>query len=162
MRISCLDFFFAICFTLSYYVSILFVTAAGEVLIYDAQGKQIKAMVLPEGAQITSVDGHNERSPRFAASEGKDDDSDDEGKDGEEKEGDSKGGGKVTSVDWYDETEGLLHPRVPTLCIALDGGIIQMSRGVEDPAPIVINTHMTIRKARMRKEQRRSNMCLPP
>lgn len=122
-------------------------TTAGEVLVYDAQGKRIKAMVLPEGANThDGVDGG-------APSDGKhdDDSDDDEGKEGEGKEDGSargKGKGRVISLDWYDGAEGLLHPQVPTLCLALEGGTVQTSRGVEDAAPIVINTHMTIRQVR--------------
>lgn len=128
-------------------LSILFVTTAGDVLVYDAQGKRVKSMVLPVGANI--YDGVDERTP----SDGKydDDSDDDEGKEGEGKEDGStraKGKGRVISLDWYDGAEGLLHPQVPTLCLALEGGTVQTSRGVEDVAPIVINTHMTIRQVR--------------
>lgn len=49
-------------------------------------------------------------------------------------------------MDWYDGAEGLLHPRVPTLCIALEGGTVQIGRGVDDPSPVIINAHMTIRQ----------------
>lgn len=52
----------------------------------------------------------------------------------------------VVSVEWYDGAEGLLHQRVPTLCIALEGGTIQLSRGVDDPELIVVNCHMEIRQ----------------
>eukprot|EP00904_Undaria_pinnatifida_P002695 jgi/Undpi1/12426/HiC_scaffold_5.g02098.m1 len=123
---------------------ILFVTTAGEVLVYDAQGKRVKAMTLPEGARVSSGDGADAHlsSPR----DGKYDDSDDEDKQGEgEKDG---GKGRVISLDWYDGAEGLMHPQVPTLCLALEGGTVQTSRGVDDANPIVINAHMTIRQAR--------------
>lgn len=62
-----------------------------------------------------------------------------------------KGKGKVISVDWYDGAEGLLHQRVPTLCVALEGGTVQMSRGVDDPDPVVVNSHMVIRQARKKR-----------
>lgn len=104
-------------------------------------------MMLPDGAD--TYDGVDGGTP----SDGKyDDDSDeDQGKEGEGKEDGSKRGkgkGRVISLDWYDGAEGLLHPQVPTLCLALEGGIVQTSRGVEDVVPIVINTHMTIRQVR--------------
>lgn len=119
-------------------------TTAGEVLVYDAQGKRVKAMTLPEGARVSSGDGADAHlsSPR----DGKYDDSDDEDKQGEgEKDG---GKGRVISLDWYDGAEGLMHPQVPTLCLALEGGTVQTSRGVDDANPIVINAHMTIRQVR--------------
>ncbi|CAN0571221.1 unnamed protein product [Ectocarpus sp. 12 AP-2014] len=56
--------------------------------------------------------------------------------------------GRVIFVDWYDGAEGLLHPQVPTLCIALDGGFVQLTRGVDDnSAPLVVDAHMKIRQA---------------
>ncbi|CAN0039173.1 unnamed protein product, partial [Ectocarpus sp. 13 AM-2016] len=81
-----------------------------------------------------------------------DDDDDDEAKGGEGKIGGRKRGegkkGRVIFVDWYDGAEGLLHPQVPTLCIALDGGFVQLSRGVDDnAAPLVVDAHMIIRQA---------------
>lgn len=148
-----------------YYLRILFVTAAGEVLIYDAQGKRVRAMTLPEGTEITpqagganspaSGGGNNKQSAGFRdEKDAEDDDSDDETKGGEGKEAGEKsssgrGGkkGRVIFVDWYDGAEGLLHPQVPTLCIALDGGFVQLSRGVDDGTPLVVNAHMTIRQA---------------
>lgn len=54
--------------------------------------------------------------------------------------------GRVISADWYDGAEGLLHPRVPTLCIALEGGTVQIGRGVDDTIPVLIDAHMTIRQ----------------
>ncbi|CAM9229531.1 unnamed protein product [Laminaria digitata] len=137
---------------------ILFVTTAGEVLVYDAQGKRVKAMALPEGEKV-SDGGRDAGTP----SDGKFDDEsdDDEGKDGEGKEDDStrgkKGKGRVISLDWYDGAEGLLHPQVPTLCLALEGGTVQTSRGVEDAAPVVTNTHMTIRQARQGRARWNTN-----
>lgn len=133
-------------------IRILFVTTAGEVQIYDAQGKRVRAMSLPEGASVTPTDA----SPLAAThADGKHDDESDDDRD-EGKEGSAgtggKGRGRVVSVDWYDGAEGLLHPRVPTLCIALDSGVVQLSRGTDDPAPVVINTHMTIKQARGGKE----------
>ena len=126
-------------------LSILFVTTAGEVLVYDAQGKRVKAMPLPDGAKMS--DGVDAGTPSDGKYDG--DSDDDEGKEGEGKEDGStrgKGKGRVISLDWYDGAEGLLHPQVPTLCLALEGGTVQTSRGVEDSAPITINTHMTIRQ----------------
>lgn len=69
---------------------------------------------------------------------------------GEEKDssGDRKPEGMVISVEWYDGVEGLLHQRVPTLCVALEGGIIQLSRGVDDSESIVVNCHMEIRQVK--------------
>lgn len=137
---------------------ILFVTAAGEVLIYDAQGKHVRAMALPEGTEITPPSGGGPVSPSGGGGSMRDekdaeDDSDDEMKGGEGKEaggrpGNGGGGkGRVIFVDWYDGAEGLLNPQVPTLCIALDGGFVQLSRGVDDDAnPLVVNAHMTIRQ----------------
>ena len=138
---------------------ILFVTAAGEVLIYDAQGKRVRAMTLPEGAEITPqssgasspTNGGNKQASALRDAKDNDDDSDDEAKGGEEKEASetSRGGkGRVIFVDWYDGAEGLMHPQVPTLCIALEGGFVQLSQGVDDDAPpLVVNAHMTIRQA---------------
>lgn len=154
---------------------ILFVTAAGEVLIYDAQGKRVGAMTLPEGTEITKQSGGGgAMSPTGGGNkqlsgsrdekdgDDDDDDSEDEMKAGEGKEAGGGGGGggrlgkggggggkgRVIFVDWYDGAEGLLHPQVPTLCIALDGGFVQLSRGVDDDAsPLVVNAHMTIRQA---------------
>ena len=140
-------------------------------LIYDAQGKRVRAMTLPEGAEITHQSGGamsptgGGGSKHLGGSSSRDekhsdDDSDnDEMKGGEGKgsgagrSGKSSGGGKgrVIFVDWYDGAEGLLHPQVPTLCIALDGGFVQLSRGVDDDAnPLVVNAHMTIRQASKR------------
>lgn len=139
----------------------MFVTAAGEVLIYDAQGKRVRAMTLPEGTEITPQPDAP-ISPTFGSNKGfrdkkdaEDDDSDDETKGGEGKEAGGKfgkgGKGRVVFVDWYDGAEGLLHPQVPTLCIALDGGFVQLSRGVDDDAaPLVVNAHMTIRQANIK------------
>ena len=70
-----------------------------------------------------------------------------EGKDGG---GDRKAKGMVVSIEWYDGAEGLLHQRVPTLCIALAGGTIQLSRGVDDLDPIVVHCHMEIRQVKLR------------
>ncbi|CAM9614606.1 unnamed protein product, partial [Ectocarpus sp. 12 AP-2014] len=141
---------------------ILFVTAAGEVLIYDAQGKRLRAMTLPEGAEITpdstganSPTSGSKKKPAFLRDEkddDDDDDDDDEAKGGEGEIGGRKRGegkkGRVIFVDWYDGAEGLLHPQVPTLCIALDGGFVQLSRGVDDnSAPLVVDAHMIIRQA---------------
>lgn len=56
----------------------------------------------------------------------------------------------MVSIEWYDGAEGLLHQRVPTLCIALAGGTIQLSRGVDDPDPTVVNCHMEIRQVKLR------------
>lgn len=127
-------------------------TTAGEVLIYDAQGKRVKAMALPEGAEVSPIGGPSPQQPGTAKSDGKDSDSGDESKgggEGKEDGGASENGkGRVISVDWYDGAEGLLHPGVPTLCVALEGGTVQMSRGVEDPTPVVISAHMIIRQAR--------------
>ncbi|CAB1118236.1 unnamed protein product [Ectocarpus sp. CCAP 1310/34] len=147
---------------LTTYTRILFVTAVGEVLIYDAQGKRLRAMTLPEGAEITpdstganSPTSGSKKKPAFLRDEkddDDDDDSDDEVKGGEGKTGGRKRGegkkGRVIFVDWYDGAEGLLHPQVPTLCIALDGGFVQLSRGVDDnAAPLVVDAHMRIRQA---------------
>lgn len=146
-------------------IRILFVTAAGEVLIYDAQGKRMRAMTLPDGAEITHGDGGSPAggsstaqaatsSSREKKNTDDDDDSDDEAKrGGEGKESAGRVGsgskGRVIFVDWYDGAEGLMHPQVPTLCIALDGGFVQLSRGVDDDAaPLVMNAHMTIRQVR--------------
>lgn len=140
---------------------ILFVTAAGEVLIYDAQGKRVRAMTLPEGTEITPqqgggaspISGGKQLAAGSRDEKDAEDDSDDDTKGGEGKEAGGKAGkgegkGRVIFVDWYDGAEGLLHPQVPTLCIALDGGFVQLSRGVDDAAaPLVVNAHMTIRQA---------------
>lgn len=67
----------------------MFVTTTGEVLIYDAQGKRVRAMTLPEGAEVTSGLGSKATS---AGSDGKNDDDDDE--DGETK------GGVYTAHPW--------------------------------------------------------------
>lgn len=137
-------------------------------LIYDAQGKRVRAMTLPEGTEITPQPGgamspsgggggggnkHLAESSRDEK-DAEDDDSDEEMKGGGEgKEAGPGGGrqlgkGRVVFVDWYDGAEGLLHPQVPTLCIALDGGFVQLSRGVDDDVnPLVVNAHMTIRQA---------------
>lgn len=134
-------------------------TAAGEVLIYDAQGKRVRAMTLPEGAEITPQSAGGANSPtsnRQAAAlrdeKDNDDDSDEETKAGEGKESSEttgRGGkGRVIFVDWYDGAEGLMHPQVPTLCIALEGGFVQLSQGVDDGSPpLVVNARMTIRQA---------------
>lgn len=146
-------------------------------LIYDAQGKRVRAMTLPEGAEVkpksTGSAAGAGSSPRKKEAGGSsrdekhngDDDDDDnnnddddhcdsdngerkggEGKD-EEGKGRGKGKGRVIFVDWYDGAEGLLHPQVPTLCIALDGGFVQLSRGVDDTSTrLVINANMTIRQ----------------
>lgn len=127
-------------------------TTGGEVLIYDAQGIRVKAMVLP--AEVSAG-----RDPPDG--DGKDNDSDDEGKgEGKESNGDDgvgsgagRGGGpggrgRVVSIDWYDGAEGMLHPQMPTLCIAFERGTVQMSRGVDDANPNVISTHMMIRQVR--------------
>ncbi|CAM9127009.1 unnamed protein product, partial [Sphacelaria rigidula] len=133
---------------------ILFVTTTGEVLIYDAQGKRVRAMTLPEGSEVTS--GLGSKTTPSAGSDGKNDDDDDEdsetkGSEGKDGSSDRKPRGMVVSMEWYDGAEGLLHQRVPTLCIALAGGTIQLSRGVDDLDPIVVNCHMEIRQARWNK-----------
>lgn len=141
-------------------------------LIYDAQGKRVRAMTLPEGAEITPQSagsatgagspknmnaGVSSRDEKTNVGDDNDDDDDDnyDSDDGERKGGEGKeagggrrrGKGRVIFVDWYDGAEGLLHPKVPTLCIALDGGFVQLSRGVDDDsAPLVVNANMTIRQ----------------
>ncbi|CAM9261361.1 unnamed protein product, partial [Hapterophycus canaliculatus] len=152
---------------------ILFVTAAGEVLIYDAQGKRVRAMTLPDGAEIIPSAGSPANGSKKAQAaalfsreqkntgdgDGDDDDEDEDEDEDESKRGGERkeagrrgvqgGKGRVIFVDWYDGAEGLLHPQVPTLCIALEGGCVQLSRGVDDDAaPLVMNAHMTIRQAR--------------
>lgn len=59
---------------------ILFVTTAGEVLIYDAQGKRVRAMSLPEGAEISSSSDSTSAIPLAGSDSKDDDDTDDEGK----------------------------------------------------------------------------------
>lgn len=136
-------------------------TTAGEVLIYNAQGKRLRAMSLPEVARVSLAD--ESPSERKQGSDVDDDDDDLDSEDGEGK-GETKGererdcsggykgsGGRVVSVDWYDGAEGLLHPRVPTLCVALEGGTVQLSRGTDAEAgamPIVVDAGLTIRQAR--------------
>lgn len=116
-------------------------------------------MTLPEGAEITPQSAAGASSPtskKQAAAlrdeKDNDDDSEEETKGGEGKESSEMTGrvgkGRVIFVDWYDGAEGLMHPKVPTLCIALEGGFVQLSQGVDDDAPpLVVNAHMTIRQA---------------
>lgn len=130
----------------------------------------MRAVTLPDGAEITPSAGSpaggtvkaqaiasSSREEKNTGDDDDDDDSEDETKRGrEEKESGGRAGsgskGRVIFIDWYDGAEGLLHPQVPTLCIALDGGFVQLSRGVDDDAaPLVMNAHMTIRQVRRRR-----------
>ena len=130
-------------------------TTAGEVLIYDAQGKRLRAMVLPEGAETSPTDRPGGTSSTASQAEEEDDDEDlDDESEAERKDGRGRPGskgrskGQVVSVDWYDGAEGLIHPRVPTLCIALEGGTVQLCRGTDDTAPAVVDASLTIRQVR--------------
>lgn len=137
-------------------------STAGEVLIYDAQGKHVRAMPLPQGTQASPAGGRkgvpsSSASPAAGRGNSKnadDDDDDDDSEDDEKEDRVAKGGvsgagaerGRVIAVHWYDGAEGLIHQRVPTLCLAFDSGIVQLSRGVDDPDPVVVDAHMAIRK----------------
>ncbi|CAM9601651.1 unnamed protein product, partial [Choristocarpus tenellus] len=114
---------------------ILFVTMAGEVLIYDAQGKQIRTMALPALSRLAAES--NARIGGGGRHSGKEDDDDEEDDEdigdirGDKKEGDGRSAPsmKVAGIDWYDGAEGHLHQEVPTLCVALERGLVQARRG---------------------------------
>lgn len=134
-------------------------TSAGQVLIYDAQGKRVKSLSLPEGAEVVqSSGGLGSGKPSSTAgpsnsgeAKGRDDDDSDEDSKavgaGRGRKEPERRKGRVISVDWYDGAEGLLHQQVPTLCLALEGGTVQMSRGIDDPDPVVVNANMGVRQA---------------
>lgn len=65
----------------SFWGRILFVTTTGEVLIYDGQGKRVKAMMLPQGAEVTSPSALSTTTSKVAESKkDEDDDSDTDAK----------------------------------------------------------------------------------
>ena len=99
---------------------IFFVTLSSDVLVYDSEGVRLRSMQLP----IRDIDNEagNESSP-------------------------------IAGIHWHAPEGG--SKRVnnketapPTLCIALENGAIQLSRGDDDPNMVFINADMAISNCR--------------
>ncbi|CAM9695471.1 unnamed protein product, partial [Phaeothamnion confervicola] len=143
--------------------SILFTTEAGEVHMYSSGGDHIRQLRLPAledgyagsyGRKTVGGGGGGFKRGSSGGGGGKEDDDDDgdgpaSGADGA---GSYTAGGDapaaVVAMDWYDGAEGLLHPDVPTLCVVLSDGRMQLSRGADDARPIVLDPCMRIRHCR--------------
>jgi len=95
--------------------TILFVSG-DTVYAYDAEGNRVKQVALPELDQ-------------------------DRGKEDEDEEAASSRV-EVAGIHWYDGVEGQADPHAPTLAIAFRNGRVQISRGTDDPEPVVLDTKL--------------------
>ena len=94
---------------------ILFVSTDSRIFAFDAMGNKVKKLQLP------IVDHPLCPPPR------------------------KKGGGPgvdVAAISWYDGAEGSADRNAPSLAIALANGLVQVSRGVDDPEPLVLETQL--------------------
>lgn len=98
--------------------TILFVSW-DRVYAYDAQGVRVKELALPAVADMDQ----------------------DGGKD-EDEAGGKSSGTQVAGIHWYDGVEGQADPHAPTLAIAFRNGRVQISRGTDDPDPVVLDTKL--------------------
>jgi len=53
-----------------------------------------------------------------------------------------KGKTIIAAINWYDGAEGHAEADGSTLAIALSNGLVQVSRGVDDLAPLIIDTKL--------------------
>ncbi|KAA0156222.1 hypothetical protein FNF29_01012 [Cafeteria roenbergensis] len=58
------------------------------------------------------------------------------------------GGVRICALDWYDGTGGFEDPSLPTLAIAFENGRLQLMRGHDDAAPLLVDTGMTLTTAK--------------
>ena len=95
---------------------ILFVSTDCKVYAYDAMGNKIKRLHLP-------VTEHPACPPA--------------------RKGSGAGAGvEIAAISWYDGAEGNSDRHAPTLAIALRNGLVQMSRGTDDPSPVILDTKL--------------------
>jgi WD repeat-containing protein 35 len=60
----------------------------------------------------------------------------------------ASGAALIADIDWYDGAEGYVHQSAPTLAIAYMNGTVQIGRSSDDPAPVLIDTQITLRQAK--------------
>ena len=106
---------------------ILFVTMSSDVLVYDSEGNRLKSLQLPVREIENGIDSNhnhisNESSP-------------------------------IVGIHWYASESGTKRmigkdSVQPSLCIALQNGAIQLSRGDDDPLTVFINTEMVVSNCR--------------
>ena len=99
---------------------ILFVTMSSDVLVYDSDGVRLRSLQLP--VREIDNDNGNETSP-------------------------------IVGIHWYAPEGGNRRPikkenAQPSLCIVLENGAIQLSRGDDDPNTVFINTDLQVSNCR--------------
>jgi len=57
-------------------------------------------------------------------------------------EGEGKDAVEIVGINWYDGAEGHVDVTAPTLAIAFSNGRVQITRGTEDPDPVIIDTKL--------------------
>lgn len=106
---------------------ILFVTMSSDVLVYDSEGNRIKSLQLP----VREIENANNSNHSHMSNET----------------------APIAGLHWYASDGGVKRlsskePIQPSLCIALQNGAIQLSRGDDDPATVFINTEMVVSNCR--------------
>ena len=99
---------------------ILFVTMSSDVLVYDSEGTRLRSLSLP--IRDIDNDNGNETSP-------------------------------IVGIHWHAPEGGSRRmikkeTAPPSLCIVLENGAIQLSRGDDDPNTLFINTDMQVSNCR--------------
>ncbi|CAM9187816.1 unnamed protein product [Chrysoparadoxa australica] len=112
---------------------LFFLLLPGTVHVYDSSGNRVKALPLPakamaQEALVTASASVSFNQSRPWSDSGKEDDD---------------ALVSIAGLDWYDGAEGFLHQDVPTLCVAMSTGHVQIMKGIDDCNPVLLDAKLS-------------------